>query len=68
LKILKGARHLGITVYDASYVLYAKKLDAALVTEDQRLRRATDGRIKDIQHRSFGYSRWRCDLTAWISG
>jgi predicted nucleic acid-binding protein len=46
LDILKIARHLGITVYDASYVFYARKLDVALVTEDQRLRRAADGHIK----------------------
>jgi predicted nucleic acid-binding protein len=47
-EILENAWKLGITAYDASYVVIAKKNNLILVSEDEKLKRKIDDIIKII--------------------
>ena len=45
-EVLKTAMDLGLTVYDASYVVLTKKNDLTLVTEDEKLRKKAGEKVK----------------------
>ncbi len=48
LDVLKRAMKLGLTVYDASYLVLAEKNDLTLLTEDKELKEKAGRRIKVI--------------------
>jgi hypothetical protein len=37
VEVLRVAAETGLTVYDASYIVLARRLDAVLVTEDRKI-------------------------------
>jgi len=48
MEVLKEALNLGLTIYDASYVVLAEKNDLVLVTEDKRLIEKASKKIRVI--------------------
>ena len=46
LEVLRAAIDLGLTVYDASYVILAERNGLTLVTEDEELRRKASRRVR----------------------
>jgi len=52
-EVLKTAMDLGLTVYDASYVVLTEKNDLTLVTEDGKLREKASEKVKVMSLREI---------------
>mgnify|MGYP000751769713 CR=1 FL=1 len=53
LEVFKTAVGLGLTVYDASYVVLTEKNDLTLVTEDEKLRKKASKKVKVVSLRKI---------------